>query len=47
MSNSSVSKVPETEVNWYITQEVQDKNKWQQYPGQNDTVLQKRKYHKV
>ena len=46
-SNSSVAKVPETEANQSITQEVQDKNKQQQCPAQNDTLIQTRKYHKV
>ena len=46
-SSSSVFKVPETEVNQYVTQEVEDENKQQQCPAQNDTVLQKRKCHKV
>ena len=42
-----VSKVPETEVNQYVTQEVQDENKQQQCPAQTDTVLQDRKCQKV
>ena len=45
-SSSSVFKVPETEVNQYVTQEVQDENKQQQCPAQTDTMLQKRKCHK-
>ena len=46
-SGSSVFKVPETEVNQYVTQEVQDENRHQQCPTQTDTMLQKRKCHKV
>ena len=46
-SFSSVFKVPETEVNQYVTQEVQDENKQQQCQAQIDTMLQKRKCHKV
>ena len=46
-SSSSVFKVPETEVNQYVTQEVQDENKQQQCPAQTDTMLQKRKCHKI
>ena len=41
-SSSSVSKVLETEVNQYVTQELQDENKQQQCPAQTDTVLQKK-----
>ena len=40
-------KYQKTEANQYITQEVQDKDKQQQCPAQNDTVLHTRKYHKV
>ena len=45
-SSSSVFKVPET-VNQYVTQEVQDENKQLQCPAQTDSMLQKRKCHKV
>ena len=46
-SSSSVSKVPKTDINQYVTQEVQDENKQQQCPAQTDTRSQKRKCHKV
>ena len=42
-----VSKVPETEVDQYVTQEVENENKQQQCPAQADTVLQDRKCQKV
>ena len=42
-----VSKVPETEVNQFVTQEVQEENKQQQCPAQVSTVLDERKCHKV
>ena len=38
-----VSKVLEIEVNQYVTQEVQDENKQQQYPAQADTVFTRQK----
>ena len=41
------SKVPETEVNQYVTQKVQDENKQQLCPAQADTVLEDRKCQKV
>ena len=44
---SSVFKVPETEVNQYVTKEVQDENKQQHCPAQTDTVLEKRKGHRT
>ena len=46
-SSSSVFKLPETEVNQYVTQEVQDEIKQKQCSAQTDTMLQKRKCHKV
>ena len=42
-----VFKVPETEVNQYVTKEVQEENKQQQCLAQADTVLQNRKCQKV
>ena len=39
--------MPETEVNQYVTQEVQYENKQQQCPTQTGIVLQKKKCHKV
>ena len=41
------SKGPETEINQYVTQEVQDENKQQQCPAQICIVLDGGKYHKV
>ena len=39
--------MPETEVNQYVTQEVQDENKQQECPAHISTVLDGRKYHKL
>ena len=39
--------MPETEVNQYVAQEVQDETKQQQCPAQTDTVLQDSKCQKV
>ena len=43
VQSSIVSKVPETEVNQYVTHEVEDENMQQQCPAQADTVLEYRK----
>ena len=47
VQSSIVSKVPETEVNQYVTQEVHDENKQQQCPAQAEKVLDERKCQKV
>ena len=47
VQSAIVSKVPETEVNQYVTQEVQNGNKQQQCPAQVSTALDGRKCHKV